>query len=723
MVYIKIEGKEEKYQPEEWYFTAYQLLEIYIDEDKIQGAPFVIANGQPTELSKKANYWELPSGKAVAAGIIEIVFKLKDGEECKYKLHISPSILTIDELQDMAKTISTMMLNHISFTLANVNIPKARKPNYNINTPSIRENDKKDWNYFNFLIDKLPQFLEIIRNNLKEIEQKPALSMHLDKKEIPIIRSRNPKDLIKRKQQPFKRMALSYAKVYDDFSIENQWLGYIVFDFLEHMISTLEKECENKKEQVREIHNQLKSIQSIKFLKKFNLNFRYEPNYTTRLSRKHGYSEIFEEYQKLFNHNIVEVIDFSRKIDSSYSRKDYVNNLSKIYEYWVLFVLYDYFTMFLNFEVDGKKLDEYVDYNNTGTFKLKENVKINFFKDIDENKKIKVSLYYEPKLSLKLGSPKEPDIYVEIDLYNKLDVEKKFLLILDAKFKNYCQDNNGRDIKYTDYISKGKKIDFLDDLFEVAMYRYHYQLKEFSINEEEREQAGMSMILHPNNNLCWTGSRSIYTYLSQCNNKKIQLSIHNLKQYVQKHKETNKEKTKKEKEKKKEIWLKIESVKDYWGNVAHKFGSLTIRPETYKEDIQRLLSIIFHYHMGLTYLCLKCGHILQKEEEFLVPNQKISKTVQLKNYKKQVKEGIIENNAPFDENGERIDWNWKDSKPSVNFKACCSQCQNEWLVLRCRESEAHPIIVPVPLDKGYCIHHVTEKGDILCSICGGKGDI
>lgn len=244
-VYITV-GKHKKIDAEDWEASeliAYQKLYIHIENENIKGKPYVKkVNSKPIDLiHHNGNNWTLPdNGKVKTTGVITIAFDREDGTHFERDLYIAPSVLTAEELQEMAIHISRLIFNHKSFTLSNMNVPTARNTNQGEFLSASQDQKLVDGksNIDNFL-ENILNFLNILDKNLKQIAQQPAFSMRSEKQIIPINKSKKPKDMIQRKLNPYKKLTLSYAKTYDDLSLENQWLGYIVFEFLDKNIQNL----------------------------------------------------------------------------------------------------------------------------------------------------------------------------------------------------------------------------------------------------------------------------------------------------------------------------------------------------------------------------------------------------------------------------------------------------------------------------------------------------
>lgn len=731
-VYITV-GKYKKIDAKDWEaseFIAYQKLYIHIENENIKGKPYVKKDKENPALKRDSqkNCWTLPydDNVKVATGLITIAFDRTDGTRFERDLYIAPSVLTAEELQEMAIHISRLIFNHKSFTLSNMNVPTAR------NQKSV---DGKS-NIDNFL-ENILNFLNILDKKLKQIAQQPAFSMRSEKQIIPINKSKKPKDMIQRKLNPYKKLTLSYAKTYDDLSLENQWLGYIVFEFLDKNIQNLidqlqedfiktdfnndnKKQIDKNQKNIDDIKKRFEDIKSISFLSKFNLKLKKEPVITTRLTTRNGYAEIFNAYQKIFSSHFIKAFNFHQSVVESYSQ-GYVDNLSNIYEYWTLFIIYDNLLK-LGFQPKDNDLDDCIQLKDN-QLELPSETKVTLVKELSKNKKVEIDLYYEPKLyrtkkamlekSTNYWDYLTPDVYMVVKLFENGKVSKPIMnFIMDAKYKNYKTTNNGKDINYLESVKKKYGLSFFDDLLGVAMLKYHQKLEEFWIVDEQQkhEQVKMSFILHPNSldDFCWLGERSIILHCSESEFMHIKPML--LREYIEDYKyyDSRERKT-------------TYPFKDPDGSIdnkiGHTVGSATLRPASLGIDIRRLFTLIFHYHFGLTNVCLHCGHELHNKNEFLVyPKAKIdkNKSAQLTRQLKEIEDGFISQQSEYDTQGIYIDRKWSDDKPTTNFQAKCSKCQTQWIIFECTNKHH---MLKVVSEKNLDIHFVKDN-QVRCPKCG-----
>lgn len=769
-VYItKNKPNAKKIYEEEWSsstFVVYQKLYIHIEDENIKGKPYVkkVNNERNNLIHYGGNYWQLPYYNEFedkkkendrneakigvkdikpSLGIVTIAFDRKDGTHFERDLYIAPSVLTAEELQEMAIHISRLIFNHKSFTLSNMNVPTARNTNQGKSlSASIQDQKLVDGksNIDNFL-ENILNFLNILDKNLKQIAQQPAFSMRSEKQIIPINKSKKPKDMIQRKLNPYKKLTLSYAKTYDDLSLENQWLGYIVFEFLykniQNLIDQLQEDFiktdfnnDNKKridknqKNIDDIKKKFEDIKSISFLSKFNLKLKKEPIITTRLTTRNGYAEIFNAYQKLFSSHFIKAFNFHQSVVESYSQ-GYVDNLSNIYEYWTLFIIYDNL-LNLGFQPKDNDLDDLDDciQLKDNQLELPSETKVTLVKELSKNKKVEIDLYYEPKLyrtkkamlekSTNYWDYLTPDIYMVVKFFENGGKPKSINFIMDAKYKNYESNNYGKNIRYLGDVNKKYRLDFFDDLFDVAMLKYHHNLQEFWIVDEEQKhkQVKMSFILHPNSldDFCWLGERSIILH---CNESKfMHIEPKSLREYIRDYKCYD------YKSKKDKYPFKIlDGIID--NKIGHTVGSATLRPVSLGTDIRRLFTLIFHYHFefDLTNVCLHCGHELHNKNEFLVypkAEKDEYKSTQLTRQLKEIEDGLISQQAQYDTHGIYIDKDWRDDKPTKNFQARCSQCETQWIISECTGKHN---MVKVVSENNLDIHFVKDN-QVRCPKCG-----
>lgn len=723
-MYITIGKNKKRYYPDEWQFTAYQFLNIHIDDPNMKYEPFCIKDNQEIKLlnvdrnGKKLSHWLLPYDDYIkpTAGEVYIGYNTNAGQR-RERIFILPSILSSKELIGMAKTIGDVVFNNHSFTRANF----SQQTNQGVNNGGdIRGvNLQKQGGYSDYILNQLPSLFDALECNISIIEESPALSMRAIKKEIQIHKSNNPKDLLARKLQPNKKITLSYGKSYDDYSPENKWLGYVIFEMLPRLLGNLKNHQQYQEDNsfdgqinekltacIEQLKNRLDNIQSNKFIKKFDLKINKAPQITTRLIKSKGYGEIVRVYQEIFNENFLKAFEFYNDVITAYS-SGYLDNLSNIYEHWCLVVLYDNLLK-LGFEPDdNSRLEKIITLQDGNLIIPSESVFVfrkPFAQYDDYNRSdIVIKLHYEPKLFFNHQAMLQdsqnyydyltPDIYIEINAPQRIYGLRNFSLILDAKFKNY----NNLDLNYLLNINNSlKDIKYFQDIMYTAMYKYHYRLNDFFVRDSNipKLRVGMSAILSPNVNFLWQGERP----LIDC-----EFLQSNRNQVAQLFENSN-----------------VLNNNIYKGWVAHKFGTLTLRPKELGRDIRRLFAIIFYYHMGLTSLCLCCGRELHEEDEFFVNTDERHNSSDIGKTKTQ-KES---------ENG----YYFNNKNPDTRFLAKCKECETQWRISFCngeddngenienihshRPSTENRIIkLGIDDETGYIpIHHKTNEGT-YCPKC------
>ncbi|MFW2178219.1 MULTISPECIES: hypothetical protein [unclassified Moraxella] len=685
-MYITIGKNKKPYYPDDWQFVAYQFLNIHIEDIEMEGKPYCLRNSQEitlTNIDKYGNqtkYWQLPYNEHIkpTVGEVYIGYKKKDGSNIKEKIIILPSVLKIDEFEQMAKQIANIVFNCHSFTYADFSQQVQQGSSLTDGERIGANTDTKQGSKFEQLLEKLPQFLEILEGNLQTIERNPALAMRAVKKEGDISKSNKPKDLLMRKLQPNKKRTLTYDKVYDEFSPENKWLGYLVYETLPRLVnnflngyvnqkkdSELEQQDKDKinvlLEDVERIQSKIKTIQSNSFAKKFDLKIKAPPSITTKLMKSKGYSAILQAYYKIFDENFLKAFQQYQETITAYS-SGYVDNLSNIYEHWCLVILYENLLK-LGFKPlsDSDRLENNItlaDDNliipSQSVFRLsKPFAQYDNFVPISE-KNITITLYYEPSIPKKQnnGHSYKPDIKIDIVAPKRCYGLESFSLILDAKFKEYTRryrsDYNSLVVSCLNKSDGEKfkvvrdKMIMLSDIIGASMFKYHADVN---------SPPDMSVILHPNvgDEFNWRGEFSLEEFLRD-NNHLTNDSILMLKRLVREA-------------------LGLDTERYIVNRVLHKFGSLTLRPNSLAKDIRRLFTIIFHYHMGLTSLCLHCGRELYEEMEFLVncDERHVASDVGKSMHQKQLENG----------------YSWKNTDPSTRFHAKCQDCNTQWRVSFC----------------------------------------
>lgn len=726
MMYITIGKKTKHYYPDEWQFTAYQFLNVHIDDSNMIDKPFCIKDNQKIELvdtykGRKLNHWQLPYSDNLkpTAGNVEIGYETTNGV-IKEKIVILPSILSGEELQEMAKMIGDIVFNYHSFTRANFS--QLTNQGMNNGENFIGANLRKKDGYSEYILNQLPSFFDVLEKNIAIIKKNPALGMQAVVKEANIIKSNKPKDLLIRKLQPNKKHVLNYDKSYDEYSVENKWLGYLIFEILTKILNSFLPNFKQYKSNnsfdnnnynelgiaITHLNNRLDKIKSDDFIKNFNLNLKRQPIITTRLIKMKGYQAIVQAYQEIFNENFLQAFDFYNDVITAYS-SGYMDNLSNIYEYWCLAVLYDNLLK-IGFEPDGNqyRLENIISLqdNNlvipSGSFFVLRKP----FAQYDNNNRgdIVVRLHYEPKLffnhqamlqnSQKYCDYLMPDIFMEINAPRRVYGVTNFSLILDAKFKNY----QNLDLDY--WLNRNhdiKDIRYFQDIMHTAMWKYHYRLNDFFIigDDQPKLRVNMSAILSPNIDFLWRGEKP----LINCD------FLQNQREQVEK------------------LFANFNDLNNdiYKSFAAHKFGTLTLRPKELGKDIRRLFAMIFYYHMGLTSLCLNCGRELCNEKEFYVNDfddgaYAVTKSEQLC----QQLSGML---------GGFIDRDWRDENPTTRFRACCENCQTQWRVSFCANQDtdlhyhtpqANNRIIKLGIDDeiGYIPIHYKDDQGTHCPKCG-----
>lgn len=742
-MYITIGRNGKRYYPDEWQFVAYQFLNIHLDDKERVGKPYCIKlhNGieEILELSNidkygnTLNYWQLPYDDYIkpTAGEVYIGYEKKDGNKVREKIVILPSVLQADEFEQMAIQIANIVFNCQSFTLANFSQQTQQGIGENRGQHIGATVESQPLGQFDQLLTKLPKFLDVLDKNLEIIEKTPALTMRAVKQQASIIKSNKPKDLLTRKIQPTKKTTLSYEKVYDDNSPENRWLGYLVYKTLPNLvdsfltnfqdyqkISALEQVDKDRlaghDETITEIKKKLALIQKGNFISKFKSVSRVPP-ITTRLVKSKGYATILRNFQEVFKDDLLIAFQQYQETVTAYT-SGYVDNLSNIYEHWCLVVLYhNLLKIGFKPETEKDRLESAIELKDNNlvipsqsVFRLSKPFAQYDNKIANSQKKITISLYYEAKLffdeqkmladSSAYYDYLTPDIFMEIEAPERAYGLERFSVILDAKFKNY----DGLNLSYwLARIHELKDIKYFQDVMHTAMYKYHYRLTNFYIKniDVKKSQVGLSAILHPNKGFLWQGEKP----LEDCEFLKVDKS---------------------EISKLFGDFSYLNSI-TYKSFVAHKFGSLILRPNSIAKDIRRLFAIIFHYHMGLTSLCLQCGRELYLENEFKINNDD---NTSFDNKMTKYREMILQTQGVLD---GFIDYKWADGNPTTKFHAKCINCHTEWRVSFCASKKGHSNqpdiinnnrIIKVGIDNknniGHlAIHNITEEGT-YCPKCG-----
>ncbi|OPH38439.1 hypothetical protein [Moraxella lacunata] len=719
--------------PDEWQFTAYQVLNIHIDDSNMIGKPFCLKDNQEKidlintdRNGRLLKHWLLPYDKHIkpTAGNVDIGYETTNGV-VKERIVILPSILDKKEFQEMAKMIGDVVFNCHSFTRADV----AQQTNQGINQGGNNNgaSSQKQGGYSDYILEQLPSLFKVLEHHIPIIEKSPSLSMRAVKKEIQIHKSNNPKDLLARKLQPNKKITLSYGKSYDDYSPENKWLGYIIFKVLTNLVENLlvglqEYQKNNTFEyqnnthhnetvkKINEIKHRLDKIKSNDFIKKFDLKLNRPPQITTRLIKSKGYGEIVRAYQEIFNENFLKAFEFYNDVTTAYS-SGYLDNLSNIYEHWCLVVLYDNLLK-LGFKPDDDcRLENVIKLQDDNLVIPSESVFVleKPFTQDEKGKsldKIVIELHYEPKINKRNNKGYyTPDIKIDIVApEERVYGITNFSVILDAKFKKYERDYNrlveNLENRTNNFLNIRDKMLFLSDMIGVSMYKYHYDLE---------KKPNMSMILHPNNEsdkFLWRGELNFKKFLLDSNILKND-NFNLLKEEIQQEMD----------------WGNISEYIE--SQVSHKFGTLTLRPSQLGRDIRRLFAMIFYYHMGLTSLCLGCGRELHEEDEFFVNefDDEIKYTTKCQEYQQR-----LQNRLPT-----KIAWN--RFNPNTAFRAVCKDCHTNWRVSFCNgkddrnngvrntihyyepNKENRIIKLGINDETGYIpIHHKTNEGT-YCPKC------
>lgn len=231
----------------------------------------------------------------------------------------------------------------------------------------------------------------------------------------------------------------------------------------------------------------------------------------------------------------------------------------------------------------------------------------------------------------------------------------------------------------------------VSDVVGAAMYKYHEDCYADPYKSDIQETADVSILLHPNSDeFSWYGDRPFVDFLSDFFGK---TKIQDIKKTID------------------EEFGDHFSARYVEQPVSHRFGAYSLRPEQQQNDIKRVFSMIFHYHMGLTSLCLNCGRELHLAHEFVSGDWN----------------EFSPSSCPT---MQSVDAQFNPKNPSTNFWAICHDCKDRWYVGFCATGERHGNsyaatphmhnrLIKAHDDEGdeLVIHARGSHGDVHCPSC------
>lgn len=694
---------------EPWTAVAYEKCYIRLTNGALEfeTPPFVVnGNGDAIELRRESQGWILPFtvgynpfgyAEGVTVGDVTVYWKMKGHLQGKKNINITPSILSLTDFESMLKDIGLIGVSLKAFMQSNLRV-KTGDGDGGINPSAVLTRIKA----IDPDITKIENFIGLVKRQLSVIEQKPCYDLVQSVGLLAIVKSYHAKHLIQRKINSQKRVVQGITKSMSMDSYENQWLVQFsnhkllpLIDLLETRSKSVsnfdsdEKNTNNEDFKLKEILDlrieQLrKDVDIIKkhpFIQKIKFTSSLNKVITTRLLTRSGYSTIYNAYNNLFSEDVIK--DLAKyEVISEAIAKGTLRSIANIYEIWCFFELYNQFVTKLKFEPVDPELtlfnnlnlkDGFLEFPKNEMYSLKRNF---------AGQSLEVDLIYEGNLKRKEGSASwHPDIIIKIRApkrfygYNK----DEFIIVLDAKFHDYKSSVN-------------KKL-LMGDVVDVAMGKYYSYSK---------VKPDMSMILHPNHGdkYTWLGEQKFVDFLN------MDKAVYDARIYENIQIKVNKG------------VLPIEIDDDCKGFVAHKLGALAFRAGS-RVDVSRLFSIIFHYHLGLTSLCLCCGKELKEQREFLKNDSKADQEDGNKKfwerfieYQRYIysysNEDVYSDFSFFEKNKivtkkmfeavneywhEReykdklyLDKDWSDEDPTTAFRAVCGGCKSEWRISFCSDS-------------------------------------
>lgn len=687
-IYLKLKNQRIKIENHsEFSMTAYEypVFEIPLEES-LSGTPYFINEESNFPLKKEIlgekEFWKIPYNENLkpTAGINRLKFRRKNQSDFSIQIHIAPSIFNENDFYQMVQEIGVFALNYQSFTYSSQKLLTSEEVNTTIRSEKQLSTLLKKEKNENLSIKPLEKLITVIHSDLVA----NALTSYTLTSKIQIFRiekSNVPQDLIKRRSQPHKRLSVGHHKAFHEDSPENQWLKYIIHYDLINLLEKIQSqsiinsnikyildESSNEKilgKNLETLKNKVYLLQKHPFFSNITLK-QQRPQITTKLLKTNRYSQIYQYYNNIFKSDFFQSFKISQQIQKV-SKNLPLENLSEIYEIWCLSVIYHSLCQ-LGFK--GDALYHSFSIKNH-QIKIKNQHKFELIKTF-ANEKIRCLITYQAKINrLERGKYYTPDIKIDITAPKRKYGLESFSIILDPKYKNFplCNEKNN----------------IITEVLNVAMSKYHQQL-------EVKPHA--SFILHPisDEKFHWLGEEPLFNYLNR------NYLIKDLNREFDKYNLQNMQ---------------------YTSYIAHKFAALPLRPTSVGLDIHRLFTLIFHYHMGLTNLCLCCGRELQDEDEFFINNEnkKISKTTKSK---------------------EKNKYPWDNSDPSTAFRAVCKSCNNEWRVSFCKyhpkSNSINPpnvfnrIIKIGQIDKDqdtkwFSIHKFERGNGTTCPSCGQTHNI
>lgn len=671
-----------------WQSCLYDHWSVQFTEEEKPEQVWLVRKGAKLHLVTEDDgvTWSLQTkGVKPSVGTLEL-FGKRGIDIWHERIKVEPSALGPEEFNAMARQVAELALDLASMSHAPQVVSTGPKGDRAIGTSVSQQ-----WRYNSSEFEYVRSICKSLLDHWHLITSNPATVIQRKVTLVPIERSTAPVALISRLTNPIRRRISGLGSVQSFNTVENRWLFYLLKEYLPERIQSVHrlasivpltysdlqrKQYEDRSNKsTRELDILMHSIErcvSSSFLEAVDKVHRF-PDPTRKLVDRQGYGEVYSSvFKGVYKLAQIEKLERLGSIYRTVCDAG-IREMSNLYELWCLFAIYNAFRTRLQMEPKGIGPHDELEIVGDRLEIPKSAKRIyELIKQLPDKSVLKIKLGYEQHLRTKDGSYVSPDLLISIKAPEIGLVRDKTLFILDSKYHEY--DELGGVLRRS---SSSTGYCLRDDIEKVALKKY--------TNRPVESVAG-SFILHPCDPMRyeWLGEKPYHQW----------------------------------------IGVEPEDVPD--SNIlqfpGHRIGALSLRPDSINEKnkrfekaISRLMTVILHYHVGLTNLCLHCGHVLTSTSEF----------------------GQNTCYDPLDRETTKlkpIDGEFQPLKLTSTFRARCSSCNNEWSVSFCnkrtdqhdnRPSFINRIIRPgyIQDSQWYGIHVVNnETHGATCPRCNQAFD-
>lgn len=600
-------------------------------------------------------------------GFVKILWR-EGGVIWEETLEVVAGALGADALQSMVQDLGEMALNLAGLTVAStlVGAGKDKGPSLAAVTSLSRTTEP--------LLDALRALVDATEHEWPTLERHPCRDLVRRPGPVRLDRSASAKHLLLRQRRPELRSGLGLRLEETLDTLENQWVKQLVATTLPRMIGAVraraeagtvltwtderrraaQERCATAVEKCDGLLRRVARLAGTPFLQEVSSPHRaLRP--TKRLLTRPGYAGLYRVARRVGGGDVVRRLERLTLLRERLAVGG-VRKLSNAYELWCLFRLYGELRQKLGFEPVGPQPQDEIQLDD-GRLSIRGRQTYGLRRRFADGE-IKLTLYYDVERTTDEG-PVRPDFFLKIEAPPRRLGRREFFVVLDAKYHEYRYLGGRRGDPERLYTLR-------NDVEKVALAKYANRLG-----------VGASFILHPCGDFAWLGERPYGDFLSPGGEAEA-------------------------------------TGEDWLDHPGHRLGALPLRPGAWRDkDMAALLVIVFHYHMGLTGLCLNCGRELCGREEYLANTPWGSPVA--------VRETDRYDRTP-----------WDPTDPETRFRAVCRECGNSWRVSFCRAGtpigktrlhERHPgrsnrIVRPGPRDGSWVrIHHPAGRS-VSCPRCG-----